>query len=208
MIDMNVRRPIIVTIIAVFVLLASSCVTPTISETHLLSDIQEKELSLTVGTEFPEQIVGENHIILPDILFEYLSFAPTDWFEFGLAGHYTVALLGIDARLDFVDMFTNDSPLSAMLLGGVQFFSGGSPIVHLGVAVNYRLHRIVELYVCGATSTITFVPVFHLGANLNIFEWLSLSANLKTVYVGEDANTDSFPAAFMLSVAPRLSFEL
>ena len=174
----------------------------------MLSNIQEKELALNVGTEFPEQLIDEKYLILPDILFEYLSFAPTDWFEFGLAGHYTVALLGIDAKLDIVDMFTNDSPVSAMVLGGVQFFSGLQPVFHFGAAVNYSLNRFVELYACAATSTITFFPVFHLGTNLNIFEWLSLSANLKTVYIGENTNTDSFPAAFMFSVAPRISFDL
>ena len=188
-----------------FALLVSSClILPTISETHLLSDIQEKELSISVGTE---QLIGETGVILPDVLFEYISYSPTDWFEFGLAGHYSIALLGIDAKLDFVDMFTNDSPLSAMLLGGVLFFSGGSgPIVHFGAAANYRINQVVELYAGAATSTLFFVPSFHLGTNLNIFDWLSLSANLKMALNLVESNADFPPVSFMLSVAPRVSF--
>ena len=188
-----------------YILVASSClILPTISETHLLSDIQEKELSISVGTD---QLIGESSVFLPDVLFEYISFAPTDWFEFGLAGHYSVALLGIDARLDFVDMFTEDSPISAMLLGGVLFLSGGpSPIVHFGTAVNYRISRFVELYAGAATSTLFFVPSFHFGTNLNIFEWLSLSANLKIALNLVDTSSGYPPAAFMLSIAPRISF--
>ena len=130
-------------------------------------------------------------MILLDVLYEYISFAPTDWFEFGLVGHYSVALLGIDTIFDFVNMFTDDSPLSAMLLGGVLLFSGGSgPIVHFGAAANYRINRFVELYACAATSTLFFVPSFHLGTNLNIFEWLSLSANLKMALNLIEANAD------------------
>ena len=202
---MKAIKPLIVAVALSFVLVATSClILPTISETHLLSDIQEKELSISVGTE---QLLGESSVFLPDVLYEYISFAPTDWFEFGLAGHYSVALLGIDARFDFVDMFTDDSPLSVMLLGGVLLFSGGSgPIVHFGTAANYRINKFVEIYLCAATSTLFFVPSFHLGTNINIFEWLSLSANLKMALNVVEVNSDFPPAAFMLSVAPRISF--
>lgn len=202
---MKTKYPIALAIVLLITLVISSClVLPTISESHLLSDIRENELSISVGTE---QILGETSIFLPDILYEYISFAPADWFEFGLAGHYSVAFLGIDARIDFIDMFTDNNPLSAMLLGGVLFFSGGSgPVVHFGTAANYRINSFVELYACAATSTLFFVPSFHVGTNVRVFDWLSLSANLKMVLNLLETNANYPPAAFMVSIAPKVSF--
>jgi len=199
-------KAVILILIFLSLSLGSCIILPTISETHLLSDIQEDELSISVGTEQP---IGEAHVILPDVLFEYVSYAPADWVEFGLAGHYSVGLIGIDARFDVIDMFTDNSPLSGMIVGGVLFLSGGSgPIVHFGAAANYRFNRTFEVYACAATSTLLFVPVFHFGTNINIFDWLSLSGNLKMGLNTFDANSSFPPVAFMFSVAPRISFDL
>ncbi len=204
---MKIRGLICIAVVILLSFLAGSCIIlPTISETHLLSDIQEDELSITVGTD---QLIGEPGIILPDVLYEYLSYAPADWVEFGIAGHYGIGFLGIDARFDIIDMFTDDNPLSAMLLGGALLFSGGSaPLAHFGGAANYKINRFVEVYAAAATSTLFFVPVFHIGTHVNIFDWLALSGNLKIAVNTVETNVDVPPAAIMISVAPRISFSL
>ncbi len=199
-------KPVVIAIILLLCFSVGSCVIlPTISETHLMSDIDEHDLSISVGTEQP---IGESNGILPDVMYEYVSYAPADWVEVGLAGHYSIALLGIDARFDIVDMFTDDSPISALILGGVLFFSGGSgPVGHMGAAVNYRINRVVEVYAGAATSTLFFAPTFYLGTNINIFKWLSLAANMKLA-LNTVVEEDPPPAALMISVAPRISFNL
>ena len=84
----------------------------------------------------------------------------------------------------------------------------GGPIVHLGGALNYRIGQRFEVYACAATSTLFFVPVFHFGTHIHIFKWLSVSGNLKMALSTVEANGDFPPAAFMVSLAPRISFSL
>ena len=170
-----------------------------------MDDIQEKTFSIAAGTEIP---LGESSVVLPDPLYEYISYAPTDWFEFGLAGRYTIGLVGVDVKFDFVDMFTDGSPLSMMLIGGALFFTGGGSAVvgHAGVAANYQVTSWLELYGGAATSTIFLVPVFQVGASISPVKWFSLSANLKLVLNTVESETETEPLVALVSIAPSFNF--
>lgn len=188
------------------VALSSCVIIPTISQTHLADDIQEKHLSVTAGVE---QVIGETPGILPDMVYEYVSYAPTDWFEIGVAGHYAIALIGADFKLDLVDLAVDDSPWSALLMGGAMASpSGGGFVFHGGAGLNYRLTDYLELYATAGVNAPFFVPMFHVGANVMPFEWLSLSANTKVAVNTIDDSEGNPPMALMVSVSPSLNFDL
>ncbi|MBT3273478.1 MAG: hypothetical protein HN368_10000 [Spirochaetales bacterium] len=201
------KKYVIVILSSIFLIaLCSSClIIPTISETHLVDDIREKTFSITAGAEAP---LGEPTLVLPDVLFEYLSYSPTDWFEFGLAGHYGIGLSGVDFKIDFVNMWDDESPWSAMLIGGalVPPGGGGGFVAHAGAAVNYQVNNWLELYGCAATSTLFLVPVFHVGVSVSPFRWLSLAGNIKVVLNTVDTSGDNPPAALFFSIAPSFNF--
>lgn len=194
------------------ILIVSTCcscvIIPTISQTHLIDDIRAKNLSVNAGIELP---IGESPGVLPDVIYEYVSYAPTDWFEIGVAGHYGIAAMGADLAVDVVDIVTDDSPWSALIVGGVLLSTQGGSLViaHAGAAVNYRLNHFLELYASAGTNSPFFAPLFHIGANISPLRWLSLSANLKlAINTMLDEDSSMSPLAVMVSFSPSLHFDL
>jgi hypothetical protein len=172
-----------------------------------MDDIRKSHLAVSAGVEVP---VGETGSILPDPIYEYVSYAPTDWLELGLAGHWFIQLIGIEAKIDVVDMFTDGSPVSALILGGVTIGpdSEETPLViNAGFAVNYGLSDNFEVFLGAGSSNISQVPSLHAGFNWIPFKWLELALGAKLAINTRDTDPDP-PAVLMLSLCPSLNFDL
>ena len=202
------RARVLSLVVAAWCLLGLSCtIIPTIGKTHLYDDIREKTLSVTAATEIP---IGEGGSVLPDPLYEYVSYAPTDWLEFGIAGHWGLGALGGEVKIDIIDIFANAPPFSLLIVGGVLAIPGsesGGAGVTVGVCANYRLGQRVEFYLGAGSSTVSQVPSVQLGANVHLLKWLALSANAKVVFNTRESDTEH-PVVLMVSLAPSLNFHL
>ena len=205
---MSILLKRIVTAALVAGLLGSCTIIPTISRTYLLDSIRPDTISVSVGTEVP---LGESNDILPDPIYEYVSYAPNEWLEFGVAGHWGIALPAIEAKVDLLSAFGAKTPWSVLLHAGI-----GTPLssdstgvlIHGGVAGNYRLAPKFELYGAVGSSSISQIPVFQIGTAFTPINWLSLSGNLKIAVNTREDRTDSSPIAFMFSFSPSLVFGL
>lgn len=191
----------------VFMISFSCAITPTLSRTHLMDDIRKSHLAVSAGVEVP---VGETGSILPDPIYEYVSFAPTDWLELGLSGHWIIQLIGVEAKIDVIDILTDDSPVSALILGGANIGqdSEETPVIfNVGLAVNYGFSDHFEVFLGAGSSTISQIPSLHAGFNWIPFNWLELAVGAKLAINTRDTDPDP-PVALMLSLCPSLNFDM
>ena len=193
-------------LIIVFIIPMACKVIPTLSRTYLMDDIRSKTFSIAAGTEIP---IGEGGAILPDPIYEYISYAPNDWLEIGAAGHWGIGLFGVEAKVDVIDIFTDGLRVSAIIGGGISVASGSEDTgvaLNASLCANMRMTESIELYAGIGGSSISQVPSVHAGVNIDLFRWLSISANAKLVINTQEKDPDP-PAALMLSICPSLNFQ-
>ncbi len=185
------------------ILFITSCITlptATVTRTHLMKDIDKSTITTVAGVEFE---LTDDPEYMGDSLFGYFSYAPWDWLELGIAGHaLTLGLYpSVDAKIDVVDIFTDSSRFSCLLMGGV----GGLPedlfFYHGGLTMNYRLDQYVQLYLGAGSDSISEALIFQAGAYIVPLKSVGISTNLKLV-TGRDG-TD-----LMFSVAPLATFSV
>lgn len=181
---------------------------PVVSETHLLCSIHSRRVVISVGTEWDP---GKWHFsVSPDLIFAYGGYSPNDWLELGLSGHaFNGFYIGIDGKIDVIGIFTNDLPVSLFVLGGLAFVPYSQLLIlwpcHAGAAVVFRAAEFLDLYAC-ATVTFETHGAYQIGLNLQTFDWLSISANLKIGVNSGKVNAFYPRYAYMFSIAPRFSF--
>ncbi len=195
--------------VAGFVWFLGSCtIIPTISRTPLLDRIRSDTLSVSLGVELP---LGESNDVFPDPIYEYVSYAPTEWLEFGLAGHWGIALPTIETKVDLLSAFGVDTPWSLLLNAGVGTLLNADIrgiLVHGGLAGNRSFSDRFEVYGGIGSSSLSQIPIIQLGAAITPLRWLSVSGNLKIAINTRQDRSDSNPVAFMFSLSPSLVFDL
>ena len=194
---------ILILFILGLLLLFTSCLTlptPTITRTHLMKDIDKQSVTIGAGIEFE---LEENPGYWGDSFFGYVGYAPLDWLEIGIAGH-SVALSiypSLEAKIDVINMFTDCSPFSCVLMGGI----GGLPedlfFAHAGLAMNFRINQSLQLYLGAGTDSISDALNLQAGAYIAPIEWLGVSSNVK--FVKGNEGTD-----LMFSIAPLITLYL
>ncbi len=192
------------------VLLAGSCtIIPTINRTRFMHDVRESRLSIAAGTELP--LVEQTNMI-PDPLYESITYAPTDWLEVGIEGHWGILLPALNAKVDLVDLaFDRELPVSVLIAaaGAIPLDAEDAELIgHGSIAVNYKPADYLEVYAGIGTSSLSRIPSIQAGANLLPLKWLSLAADLKVSIDTRYTDDDISPVALMLSLSPGLSFDL
>lgn len=182
-------------------LFITSCLTlptSTVTRTHLMKDIDKSTITTVAGVEFE---LTEDNEYVGDSLFGYFSYAPWDWFEFGIAAHALNLDLypSVDAKIDMINIFTDSRRLSCLLMGGV----GGLPddlfFYHGGLTMNFRLDRYVQLYLGAGSDSISEALIFQAGAYFALMESVGILTNLKLV-AGQEGTE------LMFSMAPLGTF--
>ncbi len=197
-------------VLALLVLAVSSCtIIPTVNRTRLMHDVRESRLSISAGTEIP---LGEATNMVPDPLFETITYAPTDWLEVGIEGHWGIFIPALSTKVDLVNLaFNEDLPISILLSGaGALYFDDEDTgiFAHGSVAANYRPLDFLEVYAGVGSSTLSKIPSIQAGVNVLPVEWLSLAADLKISIDTLYTEDDTLPVALMISLSPGLSFDL
>jgi hypothetical protein len=153
-----------------------------VTRTHLMKDTAASTLVVAAGLE----PYGDNAEYMSDTLFGYIGYAPFRWLEAGLAAHYLSFGLypSLDAKIDLMEFFSDDTRWSCMLMGGV----GGLPkdpdyplFFHGGAAVNYQMNHWLQLYAGAGGDSVADALALQTGAYVNPFKWLGASANFKLV---------------------------
>jgi hypothetical protein len=151
-----------------------------VTRTHLMKDIDESTVVIGVGIES----FREDPAYMSDTYIGYLGYAPCEWLEVGFALHCLTVMFypSLDAKIDLMEIFTDSSRLSCMLMGGI----GGLPwdedyplFFHGGAAVNYRLARWLQLYAGAGSDSVATALVMQAGVFLAPLKWLGASVNFK-----------------------------
>jgi hypothetical protein len=197
-------KPISVLTLALFVFVAGRlCAFPSqessVTRTHLMRDTEASTLVVAVGLE-PS---GENVEYMSDAIFGYIGYAPYRWLEAGIAAHNLSFGLypSVDAKIDLMEFFSDDTPWSCMLMGGV----GGLPkdpdypvFFHGGAAVDYRLRQWLQLYAGAGSDSVARALSLQIGAYMNPFKWFGASANFKLVIGSEGVEPMASAALFVI----------
>ncbi|UCF98891.1 MAG: hypothetical protein JSV89_04960 [Spirochaetaceae bacterium] len=168
-----------------------------ITRTHLMKDIDPASVTIGIGMEFVSE--DPDPLYNADFLFGYLGYAPFDWSEFGIAFHtaWISFFPAVEAKIDLVDIFTDASRISCLLMGGIGAYSkddGFDPIYHGGIAVNFRPKRSQQLYAGAGTDSLAKALNLQVGLYFELLDWLGLSMNFKLV-IGPDGTEPMFSAA-------------
>jgi hypothetical protein len=173
-----------------------------ITRTHLMKDIEESSVTIGVGTEWlkeePEPAYNA------DFLYVYLGYSPLDFLEFGIALHsiwLDFYYLG-EAKIDLVDIFTDQKRVSCILMGGAggRWVEGSFDLLyHGGVAVNYRVDDRMQLYFGAGSDSDSAALNLQAGIYAVALKWLGISFNAKLV-------TGPKGTEPMISIAPLAVF--
>jgi hypothetical protein len=170
----------------------------TITRTYLMRDIEPSTMTVAAGTELFRE---DTEAYLGDFLFGYVGYAPKDWVEIGVAFHsWLFPYPSLEATFDLVDVFTDSSRLSLLLMGGI------SPLIadgqfylfyHGGAALSYRVGAATQLYLGVGSDLLSKALNLQVGAYFRLLEWLGASTNFKLVVGSEGIEP-------MLSIAPMV----
>lgn len=156
---MNKNRAlqIILLIVPVLSLYAFAIPETAITRTHLMKDIDKSSITIGAGLEAE---LTENPVYSADWLFGNFGYAPLDWLEFGVAIHVLSLIIcpSVEAKIDLVDIFTDFSHFSCILMGGIGGFTDDEEfylIYHGGMAVNLRLNQYWQLYLGAGSDSLS-----------------------------------------------------
>jgi len=172
-----------------------------ITRTHLLKDSERASVTVALGMELD---LTENPAYMGDSLFGYLGYAPFDWLELGL-GAYAVSLRfvpSIEAKVDLVDMFSDDSRISLLLMGGFGGLPNELLFYQAGLGVNFRISRPLQLYLGAGSDSISTAMSLQAGAFLTLLKSLGVSANAKLV-IGREGTAPAFSIAPLILLSKR-----
>jgi hypothetical protein len=144
--------------------------------------------------------LNENPAYAGDSLFGYLGYAPFDWLELGLGAHVVSLQLvpSIEAKVDLVDMFSDDS----------RFSFGGLPnellFYQAGLGVNFRIRGPLQLYLGAGSDSISTAMSLQAGVFVRPLKSLGVSANAKLV-IGREGTALAFSIAPLILLSRRSS---
>lgn len=164
------------------VLMTAGCATqqPSFSRAYMSRDIREGSFSGGAGVEF--QPFKEYSGYSPDFAAPFVSFAPYDWLEMSFAGHVLLLVPTLDARVDLIDMFTDDLPVSLFIMGGANPFIKEEPFMyHYGAMANFRPAPGIEVYAGAGTDAVSDAWAVEGGVHWQPLEWLGFTTGGKWV---------------------------
>jgi hypothetical protein len=165
-----------------------------------MKDIDKSSITIGAGSDVE---LTENPAYSGDWLFGYFGYAPLDWLEFGIASHIVDITIypAVEAKIDVIDIFSDSSRFSCLLMGGIGGLPGDLSFYHAGLTMNLRLSQYLQLYLGAGSDSISKALNLQAGAYLVLLKWLGISMNFKLVTGPE--GTELMP-----SVAPLATFRL
>jgi hypothetical protein len=175
-----------------------------ITRTHLYRDIEESTVTFAIGSEvFLELFASQDDPDPPyigELYYGYIGCAGSDWLEYGLAIHSVYGMLApyLELKVDLIDMFTDSSRLSCLVMGGAGGVMDSGYIYflyHGGGALIFNLSPRVQLYAGVGSDSLSRALNLQVGAYVTIVDWLGISANFELVTGSEGIEP-------MISIAP------
>lgn len=174
-----------------------------ITRTHLLKDSERASVTVALGLELD---LNENPAYAGDSLFGYLGYAPFDWLELGLGAHVVSLQLvpSIEAKVDLVDMFSDDSRISFLLMSGFGGLPNELLFYQAGLGVNFRIRGPLQLYLGAGSDSISTAMSLQAGVFVRPLKSLGVSANAKLV-IGREGTAPAFSIAPLILLSRRSS---
>ena len=157
-----------------------------------MKDIEAKTVTISAGFEKGAE---DDIAYWPDLFFEYLGYAPNDWLEFGIAGHYLFHVPMVEAKVDLAELLLKAEKFSLMPTIGIGPVSDEDFPAQAGLIANYRLGEKWQVYTGAGTDLLSEALNLQVGAYWTPKPWFGLTANAKLV--AGDKGTSG-----MISVSP------
>jgi hypothetical protein len=168
----------------------------TVTRTHVLNDIERSTITVAAGFELP---LRSEASYLGDTGFGYVGYAPLDWLDFGIGAHLVDFDIypSAELSLDVVDMFSDSSRFSLLLMAGVGGLPASLWFLHGGLGAVYQFTEYLQFYLGVGSDSNSRAAAVQAGVFVGPWRSLAVSFNAKLV-VGPDGTE------LVVSLAPML----